>query len=124
MNRDLWQVNGIVYFQDDGSLATKEIADEFLKKHALIKEQEEVTSKLRDKEIEDFLAKWGPKVDEYYGDPKFSKDFPKVDEEELLYWMATAIFDKDGKVTEEMKRLFPEFWEEALAMYERGEHDT
>lgn len=46
------------------------------------------------------------------------------DEERLIGALATRIFSNDGKVCNEMKRLFPEFWKEALAAFKRGDHDT
>jgi hypothetical protein len=43
---------------------------------------------------------------------------------DLLYTLATAIFDHDGHVPDEMKRLFPTIWKQALIEYSEGNHDT
>jgi len=127
MKRDLWQVDGKVYYQDDGSPASPEDAAEFIEKHKALRKDLEIkeaaSEKARKEEEAAFRAKWEPILEEFYGSSEFSEEICS-DKKELLYWLATAIFDNDGKINDEMKKLFPDFWEEALAMYERGEHDT
>lgn len=71
-----------------------------------------------------FGENWLAVVNEYYGDNTLTDPRQFTDEDALLHWMATDVFDNDGKVSREMIRLFPQYWEKALERYNNGQHDT
>lgn len=73
---------------------------------------------------EPFGEHWLAVVNEYYGDVVLTDPRQFTDEDALLHWMATAIFDNDGSVSGDMKKLFPQYWKKALKRYNNGQHDT
>ena len=63
-------------------------------------------------------------IEKYFSEYQcYYDEMKKWEEEDLLYQLATNIWDNDGEVPEEMETMFPNLWRKAVEKYERGEHD-
>ena len=134
MSKAIWQVRGKLYYRSTGELVrSKRDAAEFwelVKSHKQDADRRvakaEAMKKVQDEERQRkgtrYRKRWLPALIEYFGDADFAREIHC--KKDLLYTLATSIFDNDGHVPGDMKRLFPTVWKQALVEYSEGDHDT
>ena len=133
--REIWQFGSSLVYIDDGSPATPEDAKAF-KEHLADEKVKDAEHAIKSEaENKAWHAKYDPSIREWFGLEADDELEYYSNDESLGYALSTSLFDRAGrhgyedkedlaKALAEMRKAFPDHWEETYEAWKEGGHDT